>query len=73
MQSLLQKVDAYSADQMAMLPSSAPPTINRSLVSSFSVRNKVVIEPRRGTSDMISVEEEEHKRERDVLWRYPSP
>ena len=56
-----------------MLPSSAPPTINRSLVRSFSVGNKVVIGPRRGILDVNSAGEEEHRRESDVLWRYPSP
>ena len=58
---------AYSADQKAMLPSSAPPTTSRSLVRSFSTENKATMEPRSGTSDMDFVGEEEHRRESDVL------
>ena len=67
------KAGTHPADQNPILPSSAPPVISRSLVRSFSTRNRVVIGPRRGTSDIISAGEEEHRRENDVLWRYPSP
>jgi hypothetical protein len=64
---------AYPADQNAMLPSSAPPAISLSLVRSSSIGNKVVIGPRRGTSDVISAGEDEDRRKSDVVWMYPSP